>query len=163
MKPAELTKRIEELSEKLKPPSSEGICLDFYSFTEPEQLALLKNIELDEKHSGKWNPDLIQETKDMYCVMQRLGHKSIKNMLLYVQLQEAIFQGETNYISKVAKSEKEICSLVEAGFEYVTEFEDTKYSGIQTLAFVYLPQKTKRHQIYHRNVHRCQKAYHTIR
>jgi len=69
---------------------------------------------------------LYHETKDMYYVMQRLGHKQIKNTLLYVQLQEALFQGETNYISKVAKTEKEICSLVESGFEYVTEFEGAK-------------------------------------
>ncbi|HKM60384.1 MAG TPA: hypothetical protein VJY36_05875 [Candidatus Bathyarchaeia archaeon] len=62
----------------------------------------------------------------MYYVMQRLGHKNIKNTLLYVQLQEALFQGETNYISKVAKTENEICRLVEAGFEYVTEFEGSK-------------------------------------
>jgi hypothetical protein len=58
--------------------------------------------------------------------MQRLGHKQIKNTLLYVQLQEALFQGETNYLSKVTKTETEICSLVEAGFEYVTEFEGAK-------------------------------------
>jgi len=58
--------------------------------------------------------------------MQRLGHKNIKNTLLYIQLEEALFQGETNYISKVAKTEKDICSLVEAGFEYVTEFEGSK-------------------------------------
>jgi integrase len=59
---------------------------------------------------------LYHETKDMYYVMMRLGHKNIKNTLLYVQLEEALFQGETNYISKVAKTEKEICSLIEAGF-----------------------------------------------
>jgi hypothetical protein len=52
--------------------------------------------------------------------------QNIKNTLLYVQLEEALFQGETSYISKVAKTEKEICSLVEAGFEYVTEFEGSK-------------------------------------
>ena len=69
---------------------------------------------------------LYHETKDMYYVMQKLGHKNIKNTMLYVQLEEALFQGETNYISKVAKTEKEICSLVEAGFEYVTEFEGAK-------------------------------------
>ena len=69
---------------------------------------------------------LYHETKDMYYVMMRLGHKNIKNTLLYVQLEEALFQGETNYISKVAKTEKEICSLIEAGFEYVTEFEGAK-------------------------------------
>lgn len=69
---------------------------------------------------------LYHETKDMYYVMMRLGHKNIKNTLLYVQLEEALFQGETSYISKVAKTEKDICSLVEAGFEYVTEFEGLK-------------------------------------
>ncbi|HSV48929.1 MAG TPA: site-specific integrase [Candidatus Acidoferrales bacterium] len=69
---------------------------------------------------------LYHETKDMYYVMMRLGHKNIKNTLLYVQLEEALFQGETSYISKVAKNEKEICSLIEAGFEYVTEFEGSK-------------------------------------
>ena len=69
---------------------------------------------------------LYHETKDIYYVMQKLGHKNIKNTLLYIQLEEALFQGETNYISKVAKTEKDICSLVEAGFEYVTEFEGSK-------------------------------------
>lgn len=69
---------------------------------------------------------LYHETKDMYYIMLRLGHKQIKNTILYVQLEEALFQGETNYISKVAKTEKEISSLIEAGFEYVTEFQDTK-------------------------------------
>jgi integrase len=74
-----------------------------------------------------WKGTMIyHETKDMYYTMQRLGHKNIKNTLLYVQLEEALFQGETNYISKVAKTEKEICSLIEAGFEYVTEFQETK-------------------------------------
>lgn len=69
---------------------------------------------------------LYHQHKDMYYVMQRLGHKNFKNTELYVQLDEALFQGETEYISKVAKSEKEICSLIEAGFEYVTEFEGAK-------------------------------------
>jgi integrase len=69
---------------------------------------------------------LYHQTKDMYYVMQRLGHKNIKNTLLYVQLEEALFQGETDYISKVAKTEKEICQLVEAGFDFVTDFQDAK-------------------------------------
>jgi hypothetical protein len=60
------------------------------------------------------------------ALMQALGHKNIKNTLLYVQLEEALFQGEQDYISKVAKTEKEVCDLVEAGFEYVTDFEGTK-------------------------------------
>ncbi len=55
MKPSQLTKRIEELSEKLKPVPSEGIRLDFNSFTEPEQLVILKNFELNEKY--EWQMD----------------------------------------------------------------------------------------------------------
>ncbi len=69
---------------------------------------------------------IYHETKDIYYTMQRLGHKNIKNTLLYIQLEEALFQGETSYISKVAKTEQEICSLIDAGFEYVTEFQGAK-------------------------------------
>lgn len=69
---------------------------------------------------------LYHKTKDIYHVMQALGHKNIKNTLLYIQLEEALFQGEQDYISKVAKTQKEICTLIEAGFEYVTDFESAK-------------------------------------
>ena len=69
---------------------------------------------------------LYHKTKDMYYVMRVLGHKNIKNTFLYVQLEEALFQGEVDCISKVAKTEKDICALIEAGFEYVTEFEGAR-------------------------------------
>ncbi len=58
--------------------------------------------------------------------MQALGHKNIKNTLLYVQLEEALFQGESEYVSKVAKTEKDVCNLVETVFEYFTDFQDAK-------------------------------------
>jgi integrase len=70
---------------------------------------------------------LYHKTKDLLYVMQALGHKNIKNTLLYIQLEEALFQGEIDYISKVAKTPGEICALIEAGFEYVTEFEGLKF------------------------------------
>jgi len=69
---------------------------------------------------------LYHETKDMYYVMQRLGHRNIQNTLLYVQLEEALFQGECEYICKVAKTEAEVCTLIEAGFEFVTDFQGSK-------------------------------------
>ena len=69
---------------------------------------------------------LYHRTKDIYHVMQALGHKNIKNTLLYIQLEEALFQGEREYTSKVAKTQREICTLVDAGFEYVTDFEGAK-------------------------------------
>jgi hypothetical protein len=65
MKPSQLTKRIEELSEKLKPVPSEGIRIDFNSFTEPEQLVLLKNFELHDKYSSRWTREVILENKEI--------------------------------------------------------------------------------------------------
>ena len=65
MKPSQLTKRIEELSEKLKPVASEGIRIDFSSFTEPEQLVLLKNFELDDKYRSRWTREAILENKEI--------------------------------------------------------------------------------------------------
>ena len=65
MKPSQLTKRIEELSEKLKPVASEGIRIDFKSFSEPEQLVLLKNFELDDKYRSRWTREAILENKEL--------------------------------------------------------------------------------------------------
>ena len=65
MKPSQLTKRIEELSEKLKPVASEGIRIDFNSFTEPEQLVLLKNFELHDKYRSRWTREAILENKEI--------------------------------------------------------------------------------------------------
>lgn len=65
-------------------------------------------------------------TKDILHVMQTLGHKNIKNTLLYVQLAEELFRDQQEYVSKVAKNEKDACALVEAGFEYVCDFNNVK-------------------------------------
>jgi integrase len=68
---------------------------------------------------------LYHETKDMYYVMLKLGHKNIKNTMLYIQLEEALFQGETNYVSKVAQNTVECCKLIDDGWDYHTgTFED---------------------------------------
>ena len=72
MKPAELTKRIQELSEKLKPVPSDGVRFDFSSFTEPEQLVILKNQELEEKYGGKWTCELIMENKDLILKLNHI-------------------------------------------------------------------------------------------
>jgi integrase len=62
-------------------------------------------------------------TKDILHVMQLLGHKNIKNTLIYTQLIN--FEAE-DYVCKTAKSLKEAAELIEAGFEYVTEMEGYK-------------------------------------
>ena len=63
------------------------------------------------------------KTRDILHVMQVLGHKNIKNTLLYTQL---INFRDDEFIAKVAHSEEEVCQLIEGGFEYVCEFGNNK-------------------------------------
>jgi integrase len=63
------------------------------------------------------------KTKDILHVMRLLGHKNIKNTLIYTQLIE--FK-EDEFVCKVAKTVQEASQLIENGFEYVCTFEDAK-------------------------------------
>jgi integrase/predicted RNA-binding Zn-ribbon protein involved in translation (DUF1610 family) len=65
------------------------------------------------------------KTKDILHVMRLLGHKNIKNTLIYTQL--AKFEDEDEFICKVARTPDEISKLIEAGFEYVCEHEGLKF------------------------------------
>src|SRR5450756_2081661 len=78
MKPSQLTKRIEELSEKLKPVPSEGIRIDLSSFTEPEQLVILKSLELHERYQGRWTHEVMMENKE---VILKLNHIVISRVM----------------------------------------------------------------------------------
>jgi integrase len=60
-------------------------------------------------------------TKDILHVMKVLGHKSITNTIKYTQL---IKSSDDEYVSKVAKTVEEARALIEAGYEYVTEFQN---------------------------------------
>ncbi|MEM3871208.1 MAG: tyrosine-type recombinase/integrase [Nitrososphaeria archaeon] len=55
-------------------------------------------------------------TKDILHVMKLLGHKNIKNTLIYTQLTN--FK-EDEWVCKVARTVEEAKQLIEAGFEYV--------------------------------------------
>jgi integrase len=63
-------------------------------------------------------------TKDILYVKELLGHKSLKNTLVYTHL--VSFEEENAYIIKVASTIDEFTSLLESGFEYVSEFEGKK-------------------------------------
>ena len=65
-------------------------------------------------------------TKDILYVKQVLDHKRIENRLKYIQLAEELFKGEIEYVSRVAKSEREACLLMEAGFDFVCDFNGNK-------------------------------------
>jgi hypothetical protein len=63
------------------------------------------------------------KTKDILHVMKMLGHKNIQNTLLCTQLVN-FENGE--YYSANAKTVEEAQKLIEAGFEYVCNFEKIK-------------------------------------
>lgn len=64
------------------------------------------------------------KTKDILYVMKLLGHRDIKNTLIYTQLIHS--ECEDEYICKAAKTVKEASELIEKGFEYVCEVEGVK-------------------------------------
>jgi len=69
-------------------------------------------------------------TKDILHVMNVLGHKRIKNTMIYINLENAIFHTTNEeFHVKVAKSPEEIKGLLEAGFEYVCEKESNIKNG----------------------------------
>jgi len=70
---------------------------------------------------------LYHQTKDIIYVMRFLGHKRIKNTLIYIQLGEAIFKDEDDaFICKAARTAEEAKPLIEAGFSYECEFDGVK-------------------------------------
>jgi integrase len=63
------------------------------------------------------------KTKDILHVMRLLGHKNIKNTLIYTQL--VTFEDE-DYLCKAAVDVKEATLLIEAGYEYVCAMDNVK-------------------------------------
>jgi integrase len=74
------------------------------------------------------NPNLLRITFKTFrhwkATMEYLGHKSIKNTLIYTHLVQ--FEEENAFIVKVASTIDEYTSLLESGFEYVSDYEGKK-------------------------------------
>jgi len=64
------------------------------------------------------------KTKDLLYVKELLGHKSIKNTLVYTHLVE--FEEQDQYIVKVANTLEEFSDLLELGYNYVSDYEGFK-------------------------------------
>jgi integrase/recombinase XerD len=63
------------------------------------------------------------KTKDILYVKELLGHVNIQNTLVYTHL---VHWDTEDYICKVAKTIDEAIKLIESGFEYITEIDNTK-------------------------------------
>jgi site-specific recombinase XerC len=63
-------------------------------------------------------------TKDILHVMQLLGHRSIKNTLVYTHLVN--FESD-EWICKVASTKEERSKLIEAGFTFVSKAKEEWY------------------------------------
>jgi len=68
---------------------------------------------------------LYHETHDIILVKEFLGLKSLNTTLLYIQLDKALFQTDSDEFNvKAAKDPEEIKALLEVGFEYVCKKDD---------------------------------------
>ncbi len=63
-------------------------------------------------------------TKDILYVQRLLGHKSLKNTLVYTHLVD--FGEDDSFIVKLASSIDGFTVLLEAGFEFVSDYEGAK-------------------------------------
>ena len=63
------------------------------------------------------------KTRDILHVKEILGHKSLNNTMLYTQI---ISFNDDEFTASVAHTEEEACKLVEAGFDFVCDFNGNK-------------------------------------
>ena len=64
------------------------------------------------------------KTKDILHTMRLLGHKNIKNTLVYTHLVD--FDSDDSFCVRVASNLKEFTELLENGFEYISDYETMK-------------------------------------
>jgi integrase len=64
------------------------------------------------------------QTKDILATMQLLGHRNIRNTLVYTHL---VNWESDEFISRVATDQKEIASLIESGYEFVLQKDGLAY------------------------------------
>ena len=70
--------------------------------------------------------NLYIKSRDIFAVKYALGHRSIVNTMTYVNLANAIVDYSDEYTCKIANNIQEASTLIESGFEYVTDFEGKK-------------------------------------
>ncbi len=72
------------------------------------------------------------ETRDIYFVQRRLGHRSITNTMKYIHLAETYFgEEEDEYITKVAENIEEALPLIELGYTEAADYNGVKIFKIR--------------------------------
>ena len=67
------------------------------------------------------------KTRDILHVQLLLGHRDLRNTLIYINLEQALFQNtDDEFHVKVAQNLDDACKLLEVGFEYVTDMDGAK-------------------------------------
>ena len=67
------------------------------------------------------------KTKDLAFTAEQLGHRNWSNTQIYVHILRRINMASEEYTCKVAKTPEDVCQLIEAGFQYVTELDGLKF------------------------------------
>jgi hypothetical protein len=69
----------------------------------------------------------MHEYKDAWAVKELLGHKTILSTEGYIHIEAQIYlQTNAGWICKTAKTIEEAKTLVECGYEYITEIDGIK-------------------------------------
>lgn len=79
--------------------------------------------EIVEELSGLQESNRLGKETSHACM---LGHKSVETTLIYIQLEDALFQQSDEWTVKVAENIDKATKLLEAGFEYVMDMNDKK-------------------------------------
>ncbi|OGD44388.1 hypothetical protein A3K79_05670 [Candidatus Bathyarchaeota archaeon RBG_13_46_16b] len=72
---------------------------------------------------------LYHQTKSILLVKEFLGHASLGNTLLYIQMEHALFGAESDdeFIVSATSDKEETKKLLSVGFEYVCKKDDILY------------------------------------
>jgi len=66
------------------------------------------------------------KTRDIFYVKYVLGHRRLDNTIVYIHLAKSLVDYPEDFACQTAKTIEEAASLIEQGFDYVTEFDTVK-------------------------------------
>jgi len=68
------------------------------------------------------------KTRGILHVQQVLGHRDLRNTLVYINLEKVLFyNADDEFHVKVARNLDVACKLVEVGFEYIAEIDGASF------------------------------------